>query len=244
MLCFLPVLYTSAQEVGVTGNERGFILKREFSINAMAHSEGLGFGMRWGQNNTYNRQRFFDIGLLNMKHPKEIKMGNVYMFDDARKFVYGKEYYVFMMRVGFGSMKVLNEKPYWGGVDVRRFYILGPTLAMAKPAYLYIIDQSTSTYNYYLSLERYNPEMHNLTNIYGRGPILQGLGESRFFPGFNFRGGFSFEYGPEKKLVRYIETGISADVFLSDIPIMAYNNNKNYFITFYISANFGKRYNP
>lgn len=243
-LCCFSFLTAFSQDVGTTGNETGFILRKEISFNFLAHSEGIGIGFRYGQNNTVNSQRFIDIGVLNMKHPKEYKVGNIYMLDNARKFVYGKQNHVMILRAGLGSLKVLNEEPYWGGVDVRRFYVFGASVAMAKPSYLYIIDQSASNYTYYLTLERYNPEVHNMTNIYGRGPWLEGLGESRFFPGLYFKGGFSFEYGPERKLVRYIETGLAADVYLGNIPIMAENPAKNFFITFYVSANFGKRYNP
>ncbi len=244
IFCLFSVLVATSQEVGTTGNEHGFILKREYSAHAFAHSEGMGFGMRWGQYNSYNSQRYINFDLLNMKHPKEIKMGNVYMFDNARKFVYGKQNSVLMMRFGLGSMNVLNEKPYWGGVDVRRFYEFGASIAMAKPVYLYIIDQSSSTYTYHLNLERYNPEEHNILNIFGRGPMLKGVGESKIYPGLYFKGGFSFEYGPERRLVRYVETGVAVDLYLKKIPIMALAENTNYFISFYVAANFGKRYNP
>jgi len=244
ILCLFSAFSSCAQVTGQTGNEPGFILKREYSFHLTAHSEGLGLGFRWGQQSTVNSQRFVDFDILNMKDPKEIKMGNVYMFDEAKKFVYGKENYIYISRIGLGSLKVLNEKPYWGGVDVRRFYSFGASIAMAKPTYLYILDQTTGTYYYDLVLQRYNPEVHNLTNIYGRGPFLEGIGESKFYPGLYFKGGVSFEYGPEKSVVKYLEAGVAADVFIKKIPIMAFDNNRNYFITFYISANFGKRYNP
>lgn len=241
---FFSVITSRAQIAGQTGNEPGFILKREYSFHFVAHSDGVGAGFRWGQRNTVNSGRFIDFDVVNMKHPKEIKMGNIYMFDEARKFVYGKQNYIYISRIGLGSLRVLNEKPYWGGLDIRRFYCFGASFAMAKPSYLYILDNSSSTYYYDLILQRYNPAEHDLSNIYGRGPFLEGFGESKFYPGAYFKAGFSFEYGPEKSMVRYIETGIVAEVFASEIPMMAFNENKNFFITFYISANFGRRYNP
>ncbi|HBG71348.1 MAG: hypothetical protein A2W93_01470 [Bacteroidetes bacterium GWF2_43_63] len=244
LVSFFSVITSRAQIAGQTGNEPGFILKREYSFHLIAHSEGMGLGYRWGQRNTVNSGRFIDFDIVNMKHPKEIKMGNVYMFDEARKFVYGKQNYIYLSRIGLGSLKVMNEKPYWGGVDVRRFYCFGASIAMAKPTYLYILDNSTSSYYYDLILQRYNSEEHNLSNIYGRGPFLEGFSESKFYPGAYFKAGVSFEYGPEKSTLRYVEAGITADVFAKKIPIMAFNENKNFFITFYISANFGKRYNP
>jgi hypothetical protein len=242
-ICLFPVISLNAQTIGQTGNETGFILKKEYSVHFLAHSEGLGLGFRWGQRNTVNSGRFIDFDIVNMKHPKEIKMSNVYMFDEARKFVYGKQYYVFMSRIGLGSLRVMNEKPYWGGIDVRRFYSFGASIALAKPTYLYILDNTAYSYYYDLVLQRYNPEEHNLSNIYGRGPFLEGFSKSRIYPGAYFKTGFSFEYGPEKSLLRYIETGVVVDVYASKIPIMAFNKNRNYFISFYISANFGKRYN-
>lgn len=244
IISLFSVFHLSAQDVGLTGEERGFILKQEYSFHLTAHSEGLGLGGRWGAQNTVYAQRFIDFDLLGMKHPKEIKRGGLYMYDDARKFVYGKQNSVFISRLGLGSVTTLNEKPYWGGIDVRRFYSFGLSVAMAKPVYLYILRQTTTAYYYDLVLERYNPAIHDLTNIYGRGPFLEGLGESKFYPGLYFKGGVSFEYGHEKSTVRYLEVGVAADAYLSKIPMMAYDKSRNYFITFYISGNFGRRYNP
>lgn len=243
MFLFSFPLLSSAQSVGETGNEPGFIYRREYNIYPKIHSEGWGLGFRWGQNNTVNSQRFIDFHITNMKHPKEIKSSNSYYFEDARSYVYGKQHYVLMARLGFGSMKVLNEKPYWGGVDLRHFWSIGPSIAMAKPVYLYVIDDSSYMYSYYLNLERYNPEIHNPNNIYGRGPFFQGFSESRFYPGISFSTGLSFEFGHEKQVVRFVETGVNVDLFFKGIPIMAFNKNENYFITFYLSYHFGRRYN-
>ena len=243
ILGFLFSEVSYAQSVGDTGDEPGFIYRREYSFFPIIHTEGWGLGFRWGQNNTVNSQRYIDFHITNMKHPKEIRTSNSFYFEDARSYVYGKQYYVFMARLGFGSMKVLNEKPYWGGVDVRHFWSIGPTIAMAKPVYLYVIDDSSYMYSYYLQLEKYNPEVHNTGNIYGRGPFFQGFGESKLYPGLSFTTGLSFEFGPEKTSVRYLEVGATADLFLKSIPIMAYNTNEQYFITFYLSYHFGRRYN-
>ena len=242
--CFISISALKAQNVGQTGNEAGLIYKQERSFNFLAHTQGVGAGFRWGIRNTARTQRFIDFSILNMKHPKEVKMGNIYMLDDALRFVYGKKNFVYITRFGLGSQRTLNEKPYWGGVDVRYFYSFGASLSMAKPSYLYILRTSGSSYYYYKELERYDPAEHNLYNIYGRGPFLKGLGKSRFYPGVFFKAGLSFEYGAAKTAVKYIETGVAADVFLKPIPIMAFNKNNNYFLTFYVSINLGKRYNP
>ncbi|PLW92212.1 MAG: hypothetical protein C0592_11955 [Marinilabiliales bacterium] len=239
--CFPEI--AAAQSVGETGNEPGFIYRREYNIYGKIHTEGWGIGFRWGQNNTVNSQRYIDFHINNMKHPKEIRTSNSFYFEDARSYVYGKQYYLLMARLGFGSMRVLNEKPYWGGIDLRHFWSIGPTIAMAKPIYLYVIDDSSYLYSYYLRLEKYNPGVHNTSNIYGRGPFFKGIGESKFYPGLTFSTGLSFEFGNEKTSVRFLEVGATADLFFKSIPIMAYNENEQYFITFYLSYHFGRRYN-
>ena len=70
-----------------------------------------------------------------MKHPKQIRVINPYYYN-ARSYVYGKLNHVYMLRIGYGFKKLLNRKPYWGGIELRVLYMGGLSLAFAKPVYL------------------------------------------------------------------------------------------------------------
>lgn len=239
MNTFGGMLYSQGYDDGPS-----VMLKREFSFYGMAHSRGLGLGFRWGTNKTALNKNMIEVEFLNMKHPKEIRTSNNAYFESARSFVYGKENYVMLLRGGLASQHIINEKPYWGGVEVRRYFAFGASIGMAKPSYLYVIGQTNSPYEYFLSLEQYNPETHDLNNIYGRGPFFKGFGQMKFYPGLYSKMGLSFEYGSDKSIVKALEVGVAADAYLSKIPILAFCKNEQFFITFYLTMHMGRRFNP
>ena len=231
----------------------GLLYRKEMAASLSLHTLGYGLGFRLGQNKTYFKKRMLEFDLLEMKSPKETKIYNEYI-PNARQYVYGKENNVYILRAGFGQQKLLNRKPYWGGVEVRFFCYGGPTLSLAKPVYLYIAyytQQDMFTY-YDLQLEKYDPEKHfpyrgyynNADcDIAGRGPFLEGFSDIKLYPGLYAKSGFSFEFGEYNQRIKALETGIIVDFLPKAIPIMAFKDPYHYFVTAYISFSLGKRYN-
>ena len=178
---------------------------------------------------------------MSQHHPKEIRVSNNAYFSNARSFVYGKKNAIFLLRGGPVSTKILNDKPYWGGIEVKHYYSLGLSLAAAKPVYLYIIDDNSYQY-YYLVEEKYDPSKHDLSNIFGRAPFFKGFGNMRFYPGLYFQTGLGFEVGKSKNVIRQLDVYANIDFYFSKIPLMAYASNSNYFINFALAYHFGRRY--
>ncbi len=221
--------------------ETGILLKYESSFYGQVHTQGWGFGYRTGYNQTALKKRMFDFSFFTMKHPKEVKMSNALLFVNAKSYVYGKMSYFMLLQASVGTQKILNEKPYWGGIEIRRFLSLGATAGVAKPVYLYIFEFSGSFP--VTTLERYNPEEHFYDNIYGRGPFLKGFDEISVYPGLHLKAGFSFEHGVDDSNVRALETGLMVNAFLKKIPIMSFTNNFQVFYTLYLSYHLGNRTN-
>ena len=124
---------------------------------------------------------------------------------------------------------------------MRYMYFAGLAAAILKPVYLSILYPTAIPYKYLVVDEKYDPSKHNSDLIYGRASFFKGFNELKFYPGLDTKLGLSFEYGRKAELVRSIDIGVTADMFLKKVPIMAFNNNNNYFITFFISLHFGKR---
>lgn len=242
---FIFSLHLLAQDdgaqVGVTGNERGFFVRDFFSFGGVAHSQGGGIAYRRGYNNTAFSERSFQIEFVSQHHPKEIRISNNAYFSNARSFVYGKKNSVFTLRAGPTSAKILNDKPYWGGIELKHYYSFGFSLSMAKPVFLYIIGDNSSQY-YYLKEEKYDPQKHDLSNIFGRAPFFKGFGQMKFYPGIYFQTGLGFEIGKDKSLIRQIDLYANIDFYFAKIPMMAYASNSNYFINFALAYHFGRRY--
>ncbi len=216
---------------------------KEYSAAFVIHSSGWGFTFRKGKHLTGLKKKMLEIELVKTKHSKEIKTINPY-FDNSKSYVYGKLNELFNLRTGIGIQKIINTKPYWGGVEVRYFYYGGISLGLTKPVYLDILNYSSSTPpDYDITTERYDPNKHFMENICSRAAFTKGLDKMSIYPGIYGKFGFNFEYGSYNKNIKALEVGTIIDAYPKAIPIMAFNTNNNIFLSVYFSFHFGKRYN-
>ncbi|MCD4772835.1 MAG: hypothetical protein K8R41_05565 [Bacteroidales bacterium] len=219
------------------------IYSKELSGAVIAHNLGFGIQYRRSNNITVFKKRFFEFEFVSMKSPKQIRIINPYFYN-SKSYVYGKLNSVFFLRGGYGFQHLLNRKPYWGGIEVRYFYSGGASIGIAKPIYLYILNfLSTNYYEYEILTEKYNPDEYFYENIYGRAPFTKGLDEIKFYPGIYLKTGINFEFGVFKSKKTAIEVGSIVEFLPIGVPIMAYIDSQNLFITVYISFSIGKRYN-
>ena len=234
------------------------LFKKEKYGVAIFHSAGWGIGFRLGQNKTYYQKKMFEADLVEMKSSEEVKRVNS-NFPNSRRYIYGKMNNIYLLRAGYGVQKLLNRKPYWGGIEVRFFYYGGVAIGFAKPVYLYIAnyrkDGDLLTYN--ITTEKYDPEIHypyrvivpfedttREIDIFGKAPVYKGLAKMKPYPGIYVKLGFNFEYGSFNQTVKAIEVGATIDAFPKAIPIMAFHDHPTpLFINVYVSFTFGKRYN-
>lgn len=228
-----------------------YLMNREKSFNISIHTLGYGIGYRIGKQRDYFNSRFWDFDLLEMKSPNQIHTYNPY-FTNTKSYVYSKLNNLYILRGGYGRQHLLYDKPYWGGMEVRFFYSGGVSAGIARPVYLYIayyeFVQNLTVYT--LELEKYDPEKHfNVATspcnceIYGGGPLFSGFNEIKLYPGAFGKIGFNFEFSKRNDRIRALEVGGVIDFFPKGVPIMAFRDPYNLFLTGYISYHFGKRYN-
>jgi hypothetical protein len=237
--------FSKGQQISLsdtTVDDTKVLLRKERTGFLMIHTSGFGIGYRSGKHITGYKKRMFEIELTGMKHPKEIRTVNPY-FENSKSYIYGKENSFLLIRAGLGKQKIINSKPYWGGVELRYFYYGGLSLGLLKPVYLYILHKTSVDYEYNLSIEKYDPDTHFAEDIFGRAPFLQGFNKLKPMPGLYFKTGLNFEYGAYDESVKAIEAGVTLDAYTKNVPIMAFVKNRNYFISLYLSFHFGSRGN-
>lgn len=241
----------TVEEPDTTGDN--LLFRKEKAGSAIFHSAGWGLGYRFGKNKTYFNKKMFEVDIVEMKSPKEYKRVNP-NFSNSRRYIYGKMNNVYLIRFGYGVQKLLNDKPYWGGIEVRFFYYGGLEVGLAKPVYLYIANYTKVGEQIYydITTEKYDPKIHfpyrvigpsRDIDIYGKAPLFRGFGEIKPYPGIYAKLGFNFEYGTNNQSIKAIEVGATVDAFPKAIPIMAFNDPYHFLVNVYISFNFGKRYN-
>lgn len=231
----------SAQSESVIDTSKNILLLKERTVGAILHTAGWGIRYSKGYNKTAFTKRVWAIEMVEMQSDKQIRIINPY-FTNAKSFLYGKLNSVFVFRGTYGNHKQLNRKPYWGGVELRFVYMGGISLGVAKPIYLYILNHSASDI-YTTTIEKYNPIKHSIDDIFGRASFTKGFDEIKLYPGFHFKAGLDFDYAAYQTKVQSLEVGVMIDVFPNPIPIMAFNDPDYYFLTFYLSFSFGKRFN-
>jgi hypothetical protein len=210
---------------------------------AFMDSEGWGLFFRKSKILSIYSKWFWEIETASMHSDKEVKIQNE-NYPDASEYYFGKLNTMRVFRFGTGYYKMLWRKNDEHCVEVDAVYSAGLSLAVLQPVYLEIIQSSANGVEFSLSTEQYNPATDNASNIYGGASILDGLGQLSIHPGAYARLGFNFDYGNRHDMVKAIETGIEVDGYPKQIPIMAPQiaSNNQFFLTYYLSISFGKRW--
>lgn len=211
------------------------LYRKEKLGGVLAHSHGLGLWYRNGTHMTGTLKRFLEVELVNMKHSKEIKTSS--RDNISRSFIYGKLNSVYMLRAGVGLQRKLHGKDDGRGVEVRGHLFAGPSIALAKPYYLQVRDNSLDQ----TVVRRYDPQQHHMHNIIGRAGFLNGIPETKPYPGVYLKSGLAFEYSGDFDTVKGLECGIVVDGFLKEVPIMAFTNNHQIFVSLYLGLFIGRK---
>ncbi len=216
---------------------------RTFGITAT----NLGYGIRYktGKRLSYFKTRMWEFEGVYMYSYKQVRLLNPY-YAYAKKYVYGKLNDVFFLRAGLSWKKLLNQKPYSGGVEVRLAYGGGFSLGLAKPYYLYVIyyhEISPGQYTYETRTEKFDPANNSWDDIYGRAPFTKGFGEITFHPGIYGKIALNFEFGTVQTRVKSLEVGANIDIIPGGIVIMSGQSNTVFYPTLYLTFSLGKRFN-
>lgn len=211
---------------------------KEMSAGLIIHSNGWGVNGRYGKFTTGFTQRLYEIEISSWKNPREIKSYHP-IYDNVKGYVIGKLNTATMFRPSIGYSKTFIAKQSLSGVSLSYNALVGPTIAFIKPVYLIIeSNESGSGFRTY-STERYDPDKHRFNNIYSRASFLKGLDEIKLYPGLHTKLGLNFEYANNNDVLKAIEVGLTADAFLKEIPIMAFTENRQFYLTLSVNLLYG-----
>ena len=226
-------------------SEYKILYNRLRSFGVIAHSHGLGIQYRTGKRITYFKSRVLEFSFVSMRSYKQVRVHNP-IDPNARRYIYGKENEVFFLRGGFSWKRLLNRKPYWGGVELRLLYGGGITVGIAKPYYLYTAYLHEGPGNIWyreIRTEQFSLDNQTWDYIYGRAPFTKGFGEIALHPGLYGKIGLNFEFGKKHEKIQALEAGAQLDVLPTGISVMYNNPQQIFFPSVYLSFSFGKRFN-
>ena len=227
----------------------GIIYNRETTFNMkLTTNRGFVPGMEFGRLRTYYKTTYFNISLGELKHPKEQRQSADPLLNRSfRPFIFGKQNNFFVVRSGWGVKRYYSEKAKHKGVAVGFTYSIGPTLGLLKPYYLAICyPDPDSPGNCRIFHEKYSDENASLFldengRIKGASPFTRGFSEISFLPGANASIAFHLDWGAFDEFVKALEIGATLDIFPKKVPIMVTDENKQFFLNFFVSLQLGKR---
>lgn len=247
---FICSVYTVSAQLDTDADFKRQVYDNEATGSFFFHTRGYGI--------TFKRQYFIDgynkqgyeISFLNLRHPKEVQFP-IQVSDNSKGFVFGKLNSFFTLRGGYGRDRIIYDKTDKGTVSITAHLFGGASIGLLKPVYLQIERLGDPTDPIIIVEERYNPDEHDLNNIFGGAAFTKGIGETEIQMGVYTKFGISFDYHHKDYRISSLEAGIAFDYFFKEVPIMATRDNpqfggvENYslFTTLYVSLNFGKKWN-
>jgi hypothetical protein len=241
VIFFLLICAPLAAQGDIDQQDRVF-WRNERSLGAALNSDGWSVIYRDLRQIKPNHRWFLEGSLEGFKHPKEIKLSNYY-FQSPGSFVFGKLNSTWTLGAGAGYQMEIFEKHDLGGVSVSWFAGGGATILFAKPIYYKIIVLLGNDY-YTIEEQKFDLTIHQPLDIMSKASFFKGFDEIVLYPGLYTRAGFNFEYSKNDRITHAIEVGASLHAFGTKIPIMATEDNKQFFPSLFVSYRIGMILDP
>lgn len=222
-----------AQDVGEVHHD---VTCKEWNFELTVHTGGFGLGFQHGRTADNLNKHFWEVELLYNQHPKSVRSTNL-LYSDVKPCRYGQLYTLFFLRGGYGYQRILNHKPYWGGVQIRYTVSGGFSVGIGIPSYVEVYNYNTG----FPEIVRYDPEIYNLNTIMGGTSFLYGWLGTTFRPGFYAKTGINFDFASGDYRIQALEVGICMDMVFPFIQQMAFNKAKPFYLAAYLSYDFGRK---
>lgn len=240
-LILTPFLVYSQTEEQTIFDEATIVYRNSIYGGAILHTNGWGAHITFGKGKTVFKSRIFQFEMVQMKHEKEIRSFNPYS-EHTRSYVFGKLNYFFVFRPSIGNRVVSFDKIRKSGVSVGYNWRVGPSLGFTRPVYLEI--GVPGTFSQDVLVEKYDPSIHKYDDILGRAGGLRGFNELKLKPGIYGAFALNFEYDSNRDGLKGIEVGATVDYYpIDEVEIMAFAENYQLFLNFYVCLQFGKKFN-
>jgi len=239
-IIFLLVFIQTLTAQNTVFEEKRTIYKKEESFGALIHTRGWGLTYRYGKYTSGFTRKIYEVDLIGMKHPKEIKTFSS-TFDNSNGYVFGQLNSIMILRGGIGRHNTFVSKQSVRGISISSILSGGFSLAYAKPVYLEVYKENEFDGSPDSEIVKYNPVIHFQDSIYGKASYFKGFFNGKFYPGLFTKYALSFESSKEANRINALEVGAILDIYVQKIPMMANDFNKRYFFNLYVSLTFGAK---
>lgn len=245
LVCWLADGFSQSAKPLVSGGT-GILYNTEKATHfGLTTGRGWRVGWQRGELKTWYRTHFFQINLSEIRHEKEHRQASDPSLGRSfRSYVFGKQNNFFAVRGGWGRTRYFSEKARQKGVALGMSWMAGPTLGILKPYYLALRREGEPGVSRQV-LEKYSDENAHLfldnTKIVGAAPFFKGFTEPKFMPGGHASVALHIDWGAFDEYVKALEVGLQLDLFPKKVPILVSEENRSFFLNFFVIMQFGKR---
>ena len=240
LIFFLLAFIQTLTAQNTVFEEKRTIYKKEESFGAIIHTRGWGLTYRYGKYTSGFTRKIYDVDIVGMKHPKEIKTYTS-AFDNSNGYVYGQLHSIIILRAGIGRHNTFVSKQSVRGISISSILSGGFSLAYGKPIYLEVIKDGEDNDKLEYEVARYNPSKHTQFNILGKASYIKGFFNGTYYPGVYAKYALSFESSRQADRINALEVGAILDLYVQKVEMMANDFNKRYFFNLYVSLTFGAK---
>ena len=215
--------------------EEGVIAyKRHTVFGGKLINDGYGVFMEIGRAQSVKKAMLYQLEISERKSPREQKQSNPQNY--ASPFIYGKQNFVYPVKLGVQQQILFGNKSNKNGVSVTGNFGGGLAIALLRPYYL----QLSSTGDY-IKYESKDSVAFLTGNISGGPGFSKGWKDLTVNPGAYVKSALRFDYGVYNEIISALEVGISGEFYSKKIPIIVKDPQKQFFFTGYVSIIFGRR---
>lgn len=217
--------------------EGNLSFRKQSAFGVELRTNGYGIFYELGKRKSARFTNLYSIELTEIKHNKEEKLGGGQFFSNS--FVFGKIYNFYQAKLSFGQQYILGQKGNKNGVAVTLSLQGGLDMALLKPYYVDVQDSAgeNKSVSYATDPEGYTTSL----GIYGGSGFTKGFNEIKVKPGLFVKSALRFDFGRYNESLQAVEIGVSAEAFSQKIPIMIFNDPKQFFVQMHIAIVFGGR---
>ncbi|HMG81901.1 MAG TPA: hypothetical protein VK559_02615 [Ferruginibacter sp.] len=206
---------------------------RQTDFGVKLVSDGYGIFMDIGKAKSIKRSVLYQLEIAERKSPREIKQSTGY--PSASPFIYGKQNFVYCVKMGMQEQYLLANKANKNGVNITCNIGGGISLAVLRPYYYEIGNLNTEEESFGL------PPFDSNYVILGGPTISQGWDNLSLTPGVYGKAAVRFDYGHYTKTVTALEIGLAGEYYTKKIPIVYGSPANQSFITAFVDILFGWR---
>ena len=221
---------------GDIDTEKKILYRNEWSIGAVAKTNGFEIDFRSGKFVSIFKKNLLDFGLGFIKHPQQYRAVNPY-YSGYSGYCFGKKNFCFELFYTMGRQRTLFHKADLGSVEVRLFYMGGVSLAFLKPIYYEIWHYSGKEE---ITSEKFDPVNHDPVSTLGPSEFSKGFSEIKVVPGVEGKMGLSVEFGKKDTRLIAAEAGVKLSAYAKKLEIMAQKRNPQFICALFMTFRMGR----